>query len=235
MAGKIVWRGVERQKCPSSPLLTVFALFLMFPMLSSTKCNNRKLYDDFHSLLQTKKLHPRLDAGLRTQKLHPRLNSNLCSLLAHLFSLALSLLSFHYWHSNFLSIANFSGAIPLVMMSATWHSVLILANVMSVPGQQCAQKKWYLTAMCFVWGDILVAVAMLSAPLLSSNTVDLISDLTCGSKFSSVAISHRSHCTGRNSLMAWLRARYSASVELRAISVCSLKFHTAGHPPRVKT
>ena len=63
-------------------------------------------------------------------------------------------------------------------------------------------------------------------------------DLTkvVGVHFNSILklISSRSALIGRTSLIAMLKATYSAAVELRVWSLCNLLDHRMGHPNKVK-
>ena len=61
-------------------------------------------------------------------------------------------------------------------------------------------------------------MAVVSAPFLHSNTVDLITAVSPPQIFVTVAISKNIHHIVMNSRIAWLRAVYSALVVLRTIS-----------------
>jgi hypothetical protein len=95
-------------------------------------------------------------------------------------------------------------------------------------------EKWYLRAKYLFLVDILGTLTRERHPWLSSNTVDLIKVVGEHFSFSLDLISWRRARMGRTSLMAMLKATYSAAVELRVWSVCSLLDHRMGHPNRVR-
>ena len=71
----------------------------------------------------------------------------------------------HYrLHTNFRIVAKFSGAVPLVEMSAFCRRVLTLTGVMTLHLTQWYLKKWYLTPMCLIHGVNFTSLDVSSAP-----------------------------------------------------------------------
>jgi len=95
-------------------------------------------------------------------------------------------------------------------------------------------KKWYLRAKYLLRVDILGTLTQLRQDWLSSKTVERtkLSLITVSSIRSE--ISRRSVRIGISSLMAMLKATYSAAVELKVMSVCSLLDQTMGQLKRVR-
>ena len=83
--------------------------------------------------------------------------------------------------------------------------------------------------MCFVLGLFFGTLASSSAPLLSSKSANLMFKLAFG-MFKIDLSSKINSLRGRTSLAAVDNAMYSASVVLRAISVCSLLKYVIGQP-----
>ena len=89
-------------------------------------------------------------------------------------------------------------------------------------------------AMCFVLGFIFGDLASCSAPMLSSKT----EHFRVGLMFlrpNKVANSTIKPRIGSASLVAVDSAMYSASVVLKAISVCNRLNHVTGQPPNLMT
>ena len=98
----------------------------------------------------------------------------------------------------------------------------------------CEQKKWYFRERYLLRVDILGTLTMDRHPWLSSKTVDRMRVVGEHLSSSFEPISWRRARMGRTSLMAMLNATYSAAVELRVWSVCSLLDHKMGQPKRVR-
>ena len=141
----------------------------------------------------------------------------------------------YHLHTNLRIVMNFSGSIPLVNMSAFCRRVSTLTSVIPLLSPQWCLKKCYLTLMCFVRGVIFIELAVVSAPLFSLKTVDLITAVSPPPSFIVVNIYKSRRRIGTSSRISWLREIYSALVVLIVISVWILELHIMEHPPSVRT
>ncbi len=129
----------------------------------------------------------------------------------------------------------------LVKISAQLSLVWTLA-ICTVPFRTWSQKWWNLMERCLVLGWLVSVVAMVRHLWLLPYTIDLRVLLKSLLSWSYIwswkllnAISWMCLCNGKGLHMHVLRAWYSVSVVLRAISVCSLLVHETGHPQYTRT
>ena len=120
-------------------------------------------------------------------------------------------------HTNFRIVMNFSVSIHLVKMSAFCRRVSTLISVIPLPFPQWCLKRWYFKPMCFVREVIFTALDIVSAPLLSSKIVDLITAVSPPPRFIYVTISKSRWRIGMRFRITWIRAIYFASVVLSEI------------------
>jgi hypothetical protein len=106
-----------------------------------------------------------------------------------------------------------------------------MAWIVTSPFSTASRKWWYFKFMCLVWGHIFGVCAIANAPELSSNTLQWTSGILMENLNPAVANSDTSLIRGRTSRRAWDSETYSLSVELKAISVCSLDAQTSGQSP----
>ena len=138
--------------------------------------------------------------------------------------------------------SNCAGGRPFVKISAfCWVVGMYLATIpdsLPVVGSRRRPiwllKKWYFRARYLFLVDILGTLTRDKHPWLSSKTVDRMRVVGEHLSSSFNPITWRRARMGRTSLMAMLKATYSAAVELKVCSVCSLLDQMIGQPNRVR-
>ena len=123
----------------------------------------------------------------------------------------------HNYHPiNILRITmNWDGGSPFVRMSARCSKVLMYLASIPFSFPIWERKKWYLRARYLLRVDILGTFTKDRHPWLSSNTVDRTRLCLTKGRSNLVPISCNKALMGSSSLMAMLKATYSAGVEER--------------------